>query len=224
MDQDLATSLQIPLSWFDRTAFSTGIRILELVFRAAFKLTVTGKEHLPDRGPLLIAANHLSFMDPFIVLAILPRKILHQLHAIGWEPYFRTRFTRWIARVGHVIPVGPEMPLVTGLRTSAAVLRNGEALLIFPEGERSTEGHLLPFRKGIGVLASELGVPVVPLKIAGTFEAWPPDSTLPRPHPISLHFGKSISITPTMIEGWAAAGQDPHEAAAAMIQDIVAAL
>ena len=126
--------------------------------------------------------------------------------------------------MGQVIPVGPEMPLVTILRTSAALLRNEKNLLIFPEGERSIDGQLHSFKKGIGVLACELGIPVIPVKIEGSFEAWPPDAKGPHLHPITVIIGKGLIFTPSMIKTWVTNGEDPHIATTNRIRSAVGSL
>jgi long-chain acyl-CoA synthetase len=198
--------------------------IFECLFRLAFKLTVNGIEHLPREGPCILTANHLSFIDPFILLAAVPQATFSQLYTLGWEPYFRSPFRRWVARVGHVIPVGPETSLATVLRISAALLRSGKSLLIFPEGERSIDGKLQPFKKGVGVLACELNVPVIPVKIEGSFQAWPPDAKRPHFHPITLTFGEGQIFTSSMIETWTTKGEDPHVTATRLIRDAVASL
>jgi long-chain acyl-CoA synthetase len=155
------------------------------------------------------------------LISAVPRSVFTQLYILGWEPYFRSRFRAWVGRVGHVIPVGPQTGLVTVLRTSAAVIRAGKSLLIFPEGERSIDGRLHPFKNGIGVLACELAVPVVPVRIEGSFQAWPPDAKRPQFHPIRVVFGQSILISSSMIAKWVSQGQNPHEAAANFIRDAV---
>jgi long-chain acyl-CoA synthetase len=221
---DLAKRFLTPLSQGKRLSGNMARALLGFLFRVAFKLTVNGIEHLPREGPYILVANHLSFIDPFLVLAAVPRSTFTQLYTLGWEPYFRSPFRRWIARVGHVIPVGPETPLVTVLRTSAALLRSGKSLLIFPEGERSIDGQLQTFKKGVGVLACELNVPVIPVKIEGSFQAWPPDAKRPHLHPITLTFGKGQTFTSSMIETWTNKGEDPHVTATKMIHDAVASL
>ncbi len=213
-----------PPHWIARFIRTASKFLFERLFRIAFRLTVTGAEHLSQPGPILIASNHLSFFDPFILLAALPRSVSAQLYTFGWEPYFRSRFRLWVARVGQVIPVGPEMPLVTILRTSAALLRNEKNLLIFPEGERSIDGQLHSFKKGIGVLACELGIPVIPVKIEGSFEAWPPDAKGPHLHPITVIIVKGLIFTPSMIKTWVTNGEDPHIAATNRIRSAVGSL
>jgi len=107
------------------------------------------------------------------------------------------------------------------LQTSATGLRQGKSLLIFPEGERSLDGRLLEFRKGIGILACELMVPVVPAWIERTYEVLPVGARRPRPHPIALKIGRPFSITGDQIEGWKKEGVDPYEAATRLIQEQV---
>jgi long-chain acyl-CoA synthetase len=208
----------------NRVVGAAALALFEGLFRIAFRLTVTGTDQLPKHGPYLIASNHLSFIDPFILLSALPRSVFAQLYILGWEPYFRSLFRLWVARVGHVIPVGPETPVLSVLRASAALLRSGKSLLIFPEGQRSIDGQLLPFKKGIGVLACELSVPIIPVKIEGSYQAWPPDAQMPHFHPIKVKIGKSLTIIPSTIQTWAANGVDPHVAAAKMIHERVASL
>jgi long-chain acyl-CoA synthetase len=97
----------------------------EGLFRVAFRLT-KGLEHLPREAPSILDANHLSFIDPFIIHAAVPRTTISQLFTLGWEPYFCTPFHRCVARVGHVIPVGPDMHLIFIMQISAALLRSGK--------------------------------------------------------------------------------------------------
>jgi long-chain acyl-CoA synthetase len=221
---DLTKRFLTPLPQGKRLIGNMAMGTFECLFRLAFKLTVNGIEHLPREGPCILTANHLSFIDPFILLAAVPQATFSQLYTLGWEPYFRSPFRRWVARVGHVIPVGPETSLATVLRISAALLRSGKSLLIFPEGERSIDGKLQPFKKGVGVLACELNVPVIPVKIEGSFQAWPPDAKRPHFHPITLTFGEGQIFTSSMIETWKTKGEDPHVTATRLIRDAVASL
>lgn len=208
-------------SWLHRLVTKLSRAALVRILRIGCGLTVKGQEHLPDHGPFLLAANHVSYADAFVVLAAVPHQVFLRLFTLGWEGYFQGPFRARVARIGHVIPVGTKTPLVTVLRTSAAVLRQGNGLLVFPEGERSVDGRLHPFKKGIGVLACELGVPVIPVWIEGTYEAWPADARYPRFHRLGIRFGGSVSITSQMVAQWRRGGSDPHEAAARFIREAV---
>jgi long-chain acyl-CoA synthetase len=224
LPQVLRKTMLAPLSRGNKIVGQIMMAIAENFFRMAFPLTVKGMEYLPREGSFILAANHLSFIDPFLILATVPRSTFTKLYTLGWEPFFRSRFRRWIARVGHVIPVGPETPLATVLKASVALLRSGKSLLIFPEGERSLDGQLLPFKKGLGVLACELNVPIIPVKIEGSFEVWPPDAKTPQLHPITLTFGEGQIFTPSMIEAWTTKGENPHVEATRVIRDAVESL
>jgi long-chain acyl-CoA synthetase len=216
--------LLAPLVWSDR--FLAGIMraVLRLVFQVGFRLRVTGADHLPLDGPFLLAANHTSYLDPFAIAAATPPPLCARLHFLGWQAYFRNLFTAWVARVGHVIPVGMEASLVPALQAAALVLRQGQGLLVFPEGQRSDDGTPKPFRPGIGILACELGVPVIPIWIEGTFRAWPVGAWRPRPYPISLAVGRPIIVTRELIEEWQREGRDPYHAATQAIGEAITAL
>ena len=219
--QDLTTRLgQIP-GFVQRLMETLSRRSLWFVCRLAFRLELKGLDHLPQEGPFILALNHVSHVDPLVVLISVPKTVFNQLYTLGWEPYFRGGIGKFMARLGHVIPVGADTSLVTVLQTSATVLKQSKSLLIFPEGERSLDGRLLEFRKGVGILACEIPVPVVPAWIDGTYEVLPVGSRWPRPHPVSLRFGKPFLITACQIEEWKKEGRDPYEFAANFIQEQV---
>jgi long-chain acyl-CoA synthetase len=113
--------------------------------------------------------------------------------------------------------------LVRALQSSAAVLRQGKILCVFPEGERSMTGRLRPFRKGIGILVKELSVPVLPAHIAGSYEAWPRGQTLPRIHRLSVRFGP-VASPEALLAGDGPRGADDAETIALRLHERVAAL
>jgi len=163
--------------------------ILKLVSKIFFRLEVKGIENIPS-APFIIASNHCSNLDGFIIGACMPLKVFRQIYFQGFQKYFRSRPTAFFARLAHVIPIDPETYLSKALQLSAYVLKNNKALCIFPEGGRSPDGNIMEFKKGIGILALELGVPVVPALIEGSFEALPRGAFWPRFKKIKLTFGK----------------------------------
>jgi long-chain acyl-CoA synthetase len=171
-------------------AFSLGVSAA--TFRSLYRLRVEGREGVPTTGPLILVANHTSYFDAFILAAALPRRAVDSLFCLSFEQFFRGRLMTWWGRQIHIIPVDMDTHLVRALQTAAHVLRNGKILCVFPEGERSADGAVRPFRKGTGILARELGVPVLPAYITGAFEAWPRGQTLPRLHRIHVRFGPVI--------------------------------
>lgn len=168
-----------------------GIKALRLIFKLFFKLEVRGIETLPE-APFIIAPNHCSNMDGFVVGAGVPLKTFQRLYFQGFQKYFTGWLPSIFAKLAHVIPIDPETFLSKALLLSSYVLRNNCALCIFPEGGRSIDGDLMEFKKGIGILAIEHNVPVVPALIEGTFDALPRGAKWPRFSKTRVTFGKPL--------------------------------
>ena len=221
---ELRDAVLRPQAWSQRALASVVRRLFRLVFLAAFRLRVTGAEYLRQKGPCMLAANHASVLDPFVILAVVPAGMFSRLYSIGWQAFFRGPLLQWVARVGRVIPVGLEASLVPALQAAALVLRQRQDLLVFPEGQRSVDGALDVFRPGIGILACEFHVPVIPIWIDGTFQAMPVGTRWPRCRPISLTVGPPVLVTKELIDRWRSQGRDPSQAATEAIRDAVVAL
>jgi long-chain acyl-CoA synthetase len=168
------------------------LRFAYLVFRIFFGLEIDGRENLPKEGSFLICPNHLSFLDPFVLLAALPYRVFSKLFFVGASEYFENAFMRFIARIANIFPVDPDANLLRSMKVGAMGLRAGYALCIFPEGSRSIDGGLLEFKKGAAILSRGVRVPMVPVGIRGTYEAWPRDSNRIRLHKIRIAFGDPI--------------------------------
>jgi long-chain acyl-CoA synthetase len=166
--------------------------IQKVFFKLIFRLKVIGDLNIPEKGPFIIAANHTSFLDGFVLAASLPFETLKNLYFLGYQKYFTGRLTSAFGRIAHVIPIDPDVYLNRALQISAYILREGRCLCIFPEGGRSFDGTLMPFKKGIGVLALELNIPVVPTLIQGTFEALPRGAKFIKISKIRVSFGKPL--------------------------------
>jgi 1-acyl-sn-glycerol-3-phosphate acyltransferase len=152
--------------------------------RGLFRIRFVGVEHLPPAGPVVLAPNHVSYMDP--VLVTIP--IHRPLHYMTLEPFFRVRGLGLLIRWCRAFPVSEDQADRRAVRTALRVLRAGEPLVIFPEGGRSPDGRLQPFRPGAFRLALQAEAPVVPATIAGAFEAWPVGRRLPRPRRITVTY------------------------------------
>jgi 1-acyl-sn-glycerol-3-phosphate acyltransferase len=113
--------------------------------------------------------------------------------------------------------------LVRALQASARILRDGQILCLFPEGERSADGRVRPFRKGAGILVRELAVPVLPAYITGAFEAWPRGQSWPRVHPLHVRFGAAISHA-ELLAGDGPQGSDEAETVVMRLRERVIAL
>jgi long-chain acyl-CoA synthetase len=124
-------------------------------------------------GAYLISPNHQSFLDPFVVIAALPFRVVRRLFYVAASEYFRSRMLTWFGRQVNLVPVDPDCGLISAMQAGAYGLRQGRVLVLFPEGERSIDGTVKPFKKGASILSHHLRVPIVPVALEGVFEIWP---------------------------------------------------
>lgn len=170
--------------------------------RLFLRMEVRGLEHLQGlEAPFLICPNHQSFLDPILVCSIYPHRILRNIFHVGASEYWRNFFTAQIARLLNIVPVDPDTNLLRAMRAGAAGLQAGKILNIYPEGERSFDGLLHPFKKGAAILASELDLPIIPVALDGVFKVWPRKSHHIRLAKVKIHFGKPIRPCTDMVNG-----------------------
>jgi len=166
------------------------------LLRAYLSLEAEGLEHLPD-GAYLIAANHASHLDaPCVFLAI--RSRVEKLSLAAAREYFlQPGLEGWFSSLLlNAVPVDRRAELQKSLVRLRAALGPRRPLLVFPEGSRSLSGQLQPFKLGVGLLALELGVPIVPVHIRGTYEALPKGRRRPQRQPVRLRFGRPLEMGP----------------------------
>jgi long-chain acyl-CoA synthetase len=149
------------------------LRLLLGAARLLLRIEVSGREHLPARGPYLVTPNHQSYFDSFLVAGALPFRVFRQLFFVGASEYFDTPFTARLARFARVIPVDPDSSLVPAMQAGAFGLRHGRVLVLFPEGERSIDGSVKAFKKGAAILSHHLSAPIVPVALDGVYSLWP---------------------------------------------------
>jgi long-chain acyl-CoA synthetase len=189
------------------------------LMRAIFRLRVEGLSNLPAE-PYVLVPNHVSFLDPFALSAALSWRSLARTYWGGWTGIaFRNPLMRAFSRVARVLPVEPEHGVGSSLALAAAVLRRGDDLVWFPEGERSVSGELLPFRPGIGLLLYRFPRPAVPVYVHGTFEALPRGRRWPRPRPVTVVFGAPVDPRPLAV-----AEASPEESARHIARALQAAV
>ena len=187
---------------FVAMAFFIPLRLIGWMARLLLRARVTGLEHVPADGPYIICPNHQSYLDGFVVLTALPFRVFRQLFFVGASEYYETPFMRWFARTTNIIPVDPNVNLMSAMQAGATGLRLKRILVLFPEGERSIDGELKPFRKGAPILSAQLGVPIVPVAMDGMFALWPRGRSfqwrklLPwNVAPLGLAFGEPITMS-----------------------------
>ncbi|BCJ48935.1 1-acyl-sn-glycerol-3-phosphate acyltransferase [Actinoplanes sp. NBRC 14428] len=190
--------------------------------RVMFRPVVEGRHHVPLDGPVIIAANHLSFLDSFIIPLLTPRPVAF----LAKDEYFtrpglRGHLSRTtLTAVGAVpVPRGAHRAARASLETALAVLKDGRAFGIHPEGSRSRDGRLYRGRTGVAWLALASGAPVVPVAVLGTDRVQPVGARLPRPGRVTVRFGEPLTFGPPPA-GAARARRDATD----RIMDAIAAL
>jgi 1-acyl-sn-glycerol-3-phosphate acyltransferase len=171
------------------------------VLRPLLSLRLIGVESVPKDGPLLVASNHLSNADPIILEAAFPRPLFF----LGKAELFRNPVFRWVLRRFGGIPVERGTADRAAIRRARAVLEQGIALGIYPEGVRSRTGSLVTAHPGAGLIALQANSPVLPVAIYGT-EFFPVNGEVPPRRPrelprnVTVHFGSPIQI-PERVDG-----------------------
>ena len=171
-------------------------RLLQMIARDRFHLKVSGLEKLPKSGPYIICSNHQSYLDPLVLGSLMPADVFRSLFAVGTSEIFGKGFMRRLARSIKVVVVDPDANLVPAMRAGAFGLRHGLALILYPEGERSIDGTPRIFKKGAAILSIHLQVPIVPVAIAGFYEAWPRNQAFRGFAPLKMEFGDPILPPP----------------------------
>ncbi|WP_416972908.1 lysophospholipid acyltransferase family protein [Streptomyces sp. 4F14] len=172
--------------------------LLGPLLRVLFRPRIEGLENVPEDGAAIVAGNHLSFADHFLMPAVIKRRITFLAKAEYFTgPGVRGRLTAAFFRSAGQIPVdrsGKEAGQAA-IREGLGVLSKGELLGIYPEGTRSHDGKLYKGKVGVAVMALTAGVPVVPCAMIGTFEAQPPGQRFPSLHPVTIRFGKPLDFS-----------------------------
>lgn len=161
---------------------------LQPLVRLYFRLTVEGKENMPKTGPVLLASNHCSHLDPPLIAL----SVFRRLTFLAKEELFSVPVLGSLILSFGAHPVARRQGDVKAIRTALRLLKEGDVLLIFPEGTRSEDGHLQIFENGLAWLSLRAGVPVVPMHITGTYEAYPKGARFPRPAKVHVRLGAPI--------------------------------
>lgn len=166
--------------------------------RVLFRATVTGRENVPMTGPVILASNHLSFIDSVVITLLAPRTVSFlakdsYFTGKGVKGFLQRSFFRGIG----AIPVkrGAGQAAQDALDAGLGILENGDAFAIYPEGTRSLDGRLYRGKTGVGWLALQSGAPVVPVALSGTQNVQPPGTTGIRLAKISVQFGPPLNLS-----------------------------
>lgn len=161
--------------------------------RTYHRLSITGRENLPQDQSFILVANHASHLDTLAILAALPLARLHRVFPAAAKDYFFVSLPR--AAIAAVVINALPFDRQTHIRQSLTICRKllenpGNILLLYPEGTRSATGEVGEFRPGISLLVAGTEVPVVPCYLHGTHRALPKGAAIPRPHKIRLSIGR----------------------------------
>lgn len=169
--------------------------LLRVFFRLYLRWRVYNPERVPRTGPVILAANHASFLDPPLVGTALPRGI----HYLARESLFRFPVIGPSLRYLDAVPVDRESG-AGGLKVILERLFGGAGIILFPEGTRTYDGNFQPARSGIGLAVIKSDAPVVPVRIFGSYQAWGRHLKLPRPHQVIVKFGQPIDFSALRLE------------------------
>ena len=166
--------------------------LLGPLLRLIYRPKAFGLDNIPAEGPVILASNHLSFIDSFFIPLLVPRRMVY----LGKADYFDSWKTRWFMKIAGVIPVRREGGSASEAAIQAGVdaLKTGALIGIYPEGTRSPDGRLYRGKTGVGRMALEAGVPVVPIAVRGTTEIMPIGARFPKTIPgrVRVQFGKPL--------------------------------
>lgn len=169
-------------------------RIAWLGFRAVyatyFRWRVFNPERVPRTGPVILAANHASFIDPPLVGSGLTRDINY----LARESLFRFPVVGAILRSWNAVPVDRDGGGAKGLKIILGRLLAGGGIILFPEGTRTKDGNLQPARSGIGLTVIKSAAPVVPVRVFGTFAAYGRNHKFPRPKKVAVKYGAPMNF------------------------------
>jgi 1-acyl-sn-glycerol-3-phosphate acyltransferase len=195
-----------------------GYNLTKLLGWLFFRLRVVHRERMINHGPVIMAANHQSYLDPTLAGSVADRAIFFLARKTLLDgPIFG-----WLLPKVNVVPVDSETGKDrTALKALIRILRAGEGTLVFPEGQRTPDGQLQPAQPGLGLVIAKTLAPVVPMRIFGAFDAWPIHKKWPRPGRVTIVVGNPIYFTPQDVED---GGKDLYQRLSQRVMDAIAAL
>lgn len=161
------------------------------IFKPLFGFKVVGEENIPQRGPVIIACNHASNLDPVIVGTAMWRRV----NFMAKGELFTTPAVGFFLRSWRSFPISRDQLDKTMLKTILGKLKDGEALGVFPEGTRGDGGELLPAKPGLGLIVSMSRAPVIPVYIKGSFRTLSKKDNMLHLVPLSIYFGKPMEFS-----------------------------
>lgn len=191
--------------------------LIKICGRVFFRLRVVHRERMINHGPVILASNHESYLDPPFVGAVASRAIFF----LARKSLLAGPFFGWLLPKLNVIPVDQEGGDRSALKALIRILKAGEGTLVFPEGERTLDGRLRPALPGLGFVIAKTLAPVVPMRIFGAREAWPRGSGRVHFRPITIVVGEPLYFTAADLQP---PGKDVYQRLSQRVMDAIAAL
>jgi 1-acyl-sn-glycerol-3-phosphate acyltransferase len=191
--------------------------LIKICGRVFFRLRVVHRERMINHGPVILASNHESYLDPPLVGSVADRAIFF----LARKTLLAGPFFGWLLPKLNVIPVDQEGGDRSALKALIRILKAGEGTLVFPEGERTLDGRLRPALPGLGFVIAKTLAPVVPMRIFGAREAWPRGSSRVRFRPITVVVGEPIYFTAADLQP---PGKEVYLRLSQRVMDAIAAL
>ena len=186
-------------------------------FRTLFGLKIVGRENLITEGPVLVASNHQSFLDPPLIGNLYETEMVFLARKTLFVGFFKWLYPQWNA-----IPVDQDRPDMSSLKTIIRRLKEGHRVLVFPEGARTLDGEIGEAAPGIGLIAAKSGAVIQPVRISGAREALPRGSARIRFARITVSVGPAIRLTAEDLQ--ATPGKEGYERITEKIMRAIAAL
>lgn len=167
--------------------------LLTPYLRLFFRIRVEGREHIPERGPAILASNHISFCDSFFLPLVVPRRVRY----VAKAEYFENWKVAWFFRANGHIPIkrGEGSDWKRAMDGAVGALEAGDLFGIYPEGTRSKDGKLHRGHTGVAMLAARTGAPVIPIGFIGTDKAQPVGSKMIWPFKrITIKIGPPVDF------------------------------
>ncbi|MCL1875777.1 MAG: 1-acyl-sn-glycerol-3-phosphate acyltransferase [Synergistaceae bacterium] len=175
---------------FNRIFYKLTQSFFWIIFKIYNRMTVKWEAELPERDRYIVTANHCSNLDPLLIGVNFPK----QLRYLAKNELFRSFLFGKVIRILGAVPVLQEdsNAAASTLKGFLNLLKNGESVILFPEGSRSPDGKLKPLEGGTALISLKTGVPIIPAYISGSFEAMPAGAAWVKPKKIRIVFGKAL--------------------------------
>ena len=180
--------------WSNFLVYAGRFWVWSLLTAAGIRVTYHGREHAQEHDPCVFIANHQSAVDVVVMLRVVPPST----RFVAKQELFSVPVFGWALAASGCVPIdrGNRTEAIRSLSVAARQIRDGRSVVLFPEGSRSRDGSLGPFKKGAFHLGVQAGVPVVPVAIIGSFDIFPPGSLRVYPGSVEVFIEPPVDVTP----------------------------